>query len=185
VTQRTTFDELRMNTTLGQGWQIDGDETAVRIAPIPSVVDRSLELSRSTSGATSVCRVVIPAGAEQELRITIDVMAGSAPRPASLALSGRASRLELSLHGSEREVPSGAAAARIRTGHWYRSEAWTDPAIGRWHWVLTDLAAGRRVLSTAIGAGSAGPTIDRFCASLNASPRTELYLDDLTVKAVE
>jgi hypothetical protein len=184
VTQVATFDELRMNSTLGEDWQIDGDKTAVRIAPIPSVVDRSLELSRSTSGATTVCRVVTPARAG-ERRITVDVMAQSARRSAALALVAYPNSLELSLHGSGRGIASGTAAKEIDAGRWYRSVAWIDPTSSEWQWELTDLTADRRVLGTTIVAGSTGPSIDEFCASLNASPGTELYLDDLTVNTVE
>jgi hypothetical protein len=185
VTQVTTFDELRMNTTLGDGWQIDGDETAVRIAPIPSVVDRSLELSRSTSGPTTACRTVTAVGSGQQLRITVDLMAESAARSAVLAFVAYPNSLELSLHGSEREIASGTAAQEIDAGRWYRSVAWTDPASSGWQWELTDLTADRRVLGTTILTGSSGPSIDEFCASLNASPGTELYLDDLTINVVE
>lgn len=180
--QLATFDDLRMDSRLGDGWHIDGDQAAVRVAPMPNAVDRSLELSPSGADATTVCRSAGPAPTPPAVRIAVDFMAAT-PHQAALAVTGRANRLDLSVYGPKRKVPKGAAVQRVDGGRWYRSLIRAD-ADG-WQWELTDLAADRRVLPMTRVPGSVGSSIDWFCVSLKASPGTELYVDDLTMSAAE
>lgn len=176
--QVSTFDDLRMNARLGEGWRIEGDPAAVRVAPIPTVVDRSLELSPSTGGSTSACRAVPSGLTDRPLKVVVDFMAASA-RPMGVTVRGQGGDLELSIYGPRRRRD---VAQRVDGGRWYRALMRADP--DGWQWELTDLAADRRVLRATSVAGSIR-SVELFCASLHASRGTELYVDDLTMSSAE
>ena len=91
ISIQETFDDLPMDSTLADPWTIDGDGP-VRVAALPTSVDRSIRISSDASGAaTFVCRpIALPPGAA--LRIAMDYRLGRSLPEGARVIELRAER---------------------------------------------------------------------------------------------
>jgi hypothetical protein len=176
-----TFDELRMTVPIGSDWRVDeGTRDQVRVAPLPSVVDRSLELSASGSGAgVTLCRS-IPSATDQ---LVIDARVESADSQllVALASAGQTERPATWM------LAAGAApdAAVDETVHidaaaWFRFELTTGAARDA-TWQVGHLNGTTR--STAVAGGEVAlPAAQELCIGLaDGAPDGVALIDDLTI----
>jgi hypothetical protein len=200
-----TFDDLPMDSTLPDPWTIDG-QGPVRVAALPTSVDRSIRISSAASGeATIACRPTdIPAG--RALRIAMDYRVGRAlpqgaqiaelrgPQGAAFALlmDAASGRVHAVASPDASNTPSATSAGprpsaggnQTETDHhtsWRRVEI-SISATGGLEWQAHDVA-GEDAGSGSLAGSQSAAAVDTVCiASPAGAPAGWIAIDDLLIE---
>lgn len=175
-----TFDEVTMNSGLGDGWSTREDGEAPGVAPVPNAVNRSARLVATEGSGTEAC-IAVPAPLD-ELSFTVDLMLGPGIERASVMLASPTQRL-IASYGTEQSTLAGDGSVAVELGgmatdKWYRSAITFTPTA---EWELVPVASGAVPQSVSIEQPAWAGTVDRVCIGVEGASGSAAHFDNIAI----
>lgn len=176
-----TFDEVTMNSGLGEGWYVPGEGDMPSVAPVPNAVNRSARLFATAGSVTESC-IAMPARLDQ-LSLTVDLMLGSGIELASVTLASPTWTLTAAFGGEHSTLKDDGSVAvaelgGMAPGEWYRSTITLTPTA---KWELAPVASGAVPQSVSIERPTWAGTVDRLCIAAKGATGSAAHFDNIAI----